>query len=723
MKGKLRLGTFFGFIVICLLVMAGCEKKQNKKEDTSNVKNTGQQVSANRVDQGNMDVVFVMDKSDSMIKSDKKRVAVTGAKMFLDMMRDKGSNVAVVDFANKASDSGLVNVESEKSKDYLKEYLNSINYGSGHTDYGLGLKKAVSLLDEADGNNQKAVLFFTDGNLYTGKKRKQSEAEKDIEASVNKAKKKGYKVYCIGLNNDNKIDKVKLSKIASDTNGKYYIINKASELLDVFNSIFTDVGSINEIKLGTIDGKGKASFKVEDENVAEANIIILSDSKLSDVELYNQKGKKVKLSDDGYIFSAGKGYSVLKIIKPAAGNWKVYVKGVKNKKIQVNIVYIYDLSIHADAVVDKAQRGGIITISSYLADNGEQVKGKEFYKKLEAVAKVKLLQGKKEKIFDNIKMKASENGFKTQIKIDEIGEYNIIVHIEDERWYRDSENITVSSKKLPIKQTKKLTNINLKKGETKKVELLDYFTDPEGEKLIFNMVLNSNDNDAIDEFLDDSILTVSANDTGSEKIDIIVSNEYGEENIVTVKIKGETFISRYGIVIAAVFIIIFVIVIARFYKYVSSSIRGMAEVKLVYEDTDLVTGIPVIKEYSIENSIPLSSLGNHSFTADKLLQCFGKFYRESKLNSDGNYDIIETKSKEKLRFVVFKPGSKREYSILLKNKRKKEIKLLDQNYNEIKGSTNKVNIGSNEKKKFGIRVGLSNDSCLKMMMVYKKNEG
>ncbi|MCI9077436.1 MAG: VWA domain-containing protein [Lachnospiraceae bacterium] len=720
MKGKLKLGTFLCIMVICFIVVPGCEKKQ--KDDTDNVKNTEQQISANKVDQSNMDVVFVMDKSDSMIKSDKNRVAVTGAKMFLDMMRDKGSNVAVVDFANKASDSSLVNVESQKSKDYIKEYLNSIKYGSGHTDYGLALKKAVSLLEDADGNNQKAILFFTDGNLYTGKKRDKSEAEKDIEDSVSKAKKKGYRVYCIGLNNNNKIDKVRLSKIASDTNGKYYIINKASELLDVFNSIFTDVGSINEIKLGSVNGKGSVSFKVDDENIAEANIIMLSDSKLSDVELYNQKGKKVNLSDDGYIFSSEKGYSVLKIIKPAAGNWKVYVKGVKNKKIQVNMVYNYDLSIQADAVVDKAQRGGIITISSFLVNNGEQVKGKKFYKKLEAVAKVKLLQDEKEKTFDNIKMKASESGFKTKVKMDEIGEYNIIVHIEDKQWYRDSEVMSVSAEKLPVKQIKKLTNINLKKGETKKIELLDYFTDPEGEELIFDIVVNGNDNNSIDESLEGSVLTVSANDTGSEKIDIAVLNEYGQGDIVTVKIKGETFISKYGIIIAAAFILIIIIAIARFCKYINSNIRGLAEIGIIYEEADHITGIPNVNKYNITNSIRLSSIGSHVFTADKLLRYFGEYYRQTILNSDGKYDSMETLSKEKLRHVIFKPGSRKGYSILLKNKGKKEIKLLDENHNEIKGSTNKITISTNEKKKFGIKVQLSKESSLELMMVYKKSE-
>lgn len=120
--------------------------RKEKSEQEENIKNnTEQQISANKVDQSNMDVVFVMDKSDSMIESDKNKVSITGAKMFLDMMRNKGSNIAVVDFANNADFSDLVTVENDKSKDYIKEYLNNLKYGSGHTDYGLALKKAVSL--------------------------------------------------------------------------------------------------------------------------------------------------------------------------------------------------------------------------------------------------------------------------------------------------------------------------------------------------------------------------------------------------------------------------------------------------------------------------------------------------------------------------------------------------------------------------------------------------
>ena len=197
MKNQWNLKKFFLIMFFCILMIAGCGKENKEEENTITKKteDTRQQTSADKVDQSNLDVVFVMDKSGSMLKSDKGRVAVTGAKMFLDMMRNTGSHVAVVDFASKANASDLITVvDSEKNKDYLKEYLDDIKYGSGVTDYGLALKKAVSVLGNAEGNNQKTILFFTDGNLNTGKKRKLSEAKTDIENAIDEAQKKGYKV-------------------------------------------------------------------------------------------------------------------------------------------------------------------------------------------------------------------------------------------------------------------------------------------------------------------------------------------------------------------------------------------------------------------------------------------------------------------------------------------------------------------------------------------------
>lgn len=149
--------------LLCLNVLVtGCTTSEPDMADVSD--------SDTSITVGNLgenrgtDVVLVMDESGSMATSDSNRVAIEGAKLFIDMEKKTGVNLALVQFSNVIMSTGLIDMQQQQNKDYIKSVLDTIVYGGkAHTDTGAGLLEAVSVLDGTENKNDKCIILFTDG--------------------------------------------------------------------------------------------------------------------------------------------------------------------------------------------------------------------------------------------------------------------------------------------------------------------------------------------------------------------------------------------------------------------------------------------------------------------------------------------------------------------------------------------------------------------------------
>lgn len=95
--------------------------------------------------------------------------------------------------------------------------------------------EAVQMLDEDENNNNKSILLFTDGNtdIDAGTPgRTLQDSLDDVESAIQIAKEKGYKIYCIGLNQNGDVDETELAHIAQETGGDYLIATDVSSMTE-----------------------------------------------------------------------------------------------------------------------------------------------------------------------------------------------------------------------------------------------------------------------------------------------------------------------------------------------------------------------------------------------------------------------------------------------------------------------------------------------------------
>ena len=116
-------------------------------------------------------VVLVLDRSGSM-GTKGMTALVKAADTFIDTLKDASpdSQVAVVYFngtqgedTNTTKAMSFTQLNTDQKVESIKNFLTTYKNPSGGTPMGDALKKAKSLLDTDNTENQKYVLFFTDG--------------------------------------------------------------------------------------------------------------------------------------------------------------------------------------------------------------------------------------------------------------------------------------------------------------------------------------------------------------------------------------------------------------------------------------------------------------------------------------------------------------------------------------------------------------------------------
>lgn len=129
-------------------------------------------VSANKAagdEKAKVDVVFVLDNSDSMSKTVSNKVKLTAANEALaslvnSISEDLDARYALVTFSGSGSkpySDAIIRSTWSDSKEFIDSLPTTTNKG---TNYQAGLMKAEELLKDARSDAQKIVVFISDGN-------------------------------------------------------------------------------------------------------------------------------------------------------------------------------------------------------------------------------------------------------------------------------------------------------------------------------------------------------------------------------------------------------------------------------------------------------------------------------------------------------------------------------------------------------------------------------
>ncbi|EKN71497.1 hypothetical protein BABA_01310 [Neobacillus bataviensis LMG 21833] len=386
--------------------------------------------------------MLVVDVSNSMKSSDPSNISSEAMKMFIDMASLNGDKIGAIAYSDEVMrEKALVKIHSEQDKKDLKDFVDSVEKYT-YTDLSTGVKEAVKVLGSSHEQGYfPLIVLLADGNneLNPKKSKTVAEADEDLKKAVADARAKGYPIYTIGLNADGKLNKDALTNVAESTGGKFFEATSADRLPGILSEIFANHLKLKIVPVDQLVGNGDfqdIKITVPNENVLEANISLMSGQPV-EVKLIDPSGREVAIPSDQVLLSRSKTYSMLKLRKPVEGDWTLKVKGVPQDKIDINLVFNYDLQLKLAPFAKQSYKAGeTVEIGAVFEDNGTAITDKEIYKSMKATLYVKDLEkGKTEEAVLN----SGDQGFTGQFKLGNSSSYEVVVKAEDSSFFRETE--------------------------------------------------------------------------------------------------------------------------------------------------------------------------------------------------------------------------------------------------------------------------------------------
>ncbi|KAA8749888.1 vWA domain-containing protein [Paenibacillus sp. UASWS1643] len=406
------------------------------------------QAAAAQAQTSGIDAVLVADVSNSMNTSDRDKISNEAMKMFIDMLPVQGDKVGIVAYTDQVErEKAMLEIQSDTDKSSLKDFIDQLGRGP-YTDVSVGVAEAVNILNhDADPSHSPMIVLLADGNndFNKTKGRTQAQSDADLAKSVKEAQDQGIPVYTIGLNADGKLNKDALADLAKQTGGKSFITDTPDDLPQILSEIFADHAKLNVVKLPSVTGNGsyqEVTVNVPNDSVLEANISIMS-SKPVEVQLTDPSGQAVDLNSDAAKLSTSKSYSLVKLLKPQEGDWKLRVKGAPKDSIDINLLFNYDLQLVVDPIKTKSYtKGDKVDLAAKLENGGQPLQDNDLYTDMKATLVVKDVDTGKseEQPLDN-----TGSGFAGTFEVPDNHNYELVIRAEEDSFYRESAPITINA--------------------------------------------------------------------------------------------------------------------------------------------------------------------------------------------------------------------------------------------------------------------------------------
>ncbi|WP_128659597.1 vWA domain-containing protein, partial [Paenibacillus sp. 598K] len=396
-----------------------------------------------------LDAVLLLDVSKSMNSSDPNNIGAEAMKMFIDMLSAQGDKVGVVAYTDRIErEKALLSIQSQADKETLKTFIDQLGRGT-YTDTSVGLTAALQQLrDAADPNHEPLIILFTDGNNDYDPKTGRTAADSDQEkaAALQQAQAEGIPVYTIGLNANGSLNSDVLAGISDQTGGKSFATNTADDLPRILSEIFAAHQELNIVPVDSFTADGTVRdipIQVPNANVLEANISVMS-SQPVEARLLDPSGAEVAIPSDEVLLTRSSSYSLIKLLRPAQGQWTLQIKGVPQDKIDINLIFTYDLELAIEPLSQTAYApGDSVKIAASLVSGGQPLADAAQYSNMTAVMHVKDIDtGKTEEVA----MTANGASFEGSYELPEAHDYEIFVRAEETSFYRESPPVTVSAK-------------------------------------------------------------------------------------------------------------------------------------------------------------------------------------------------------------------------------------------------------------------------------------
>lgn len=637
------------FLISCFILgAAGCSRfSHDSKEETAQTETAAESRETQKIEHDmiqigdpnkstDLSVVLVSDTSSSMLASDNERVAIEAAKMFIDMTKNSSTDIALVEFANIAVKGSEATIQNRSQKEALKNSLDGISY-NGATDIGAAMKLSAELMAhmlEQNPDNQKAVILFTDGNTYVGedsdKLRISLQKEEDAAKALSDM---GCPIYMVGLNCDGSVDEEKLKKYAKDTGGEALITQNPSQLPMFFNQIFKKLGNIDDIKTQSFHSNGQfqtIDVDIMNSSIKEANILLLSDQRIQDIRLYAPgSDTPVDMNQDKCYYTTSEKYSMVKLTNPQKGLWKADIRGAAGENIWLSFLYNYDINMIGTLDRKQLYRKDDVFAEIYLTSEGKRITDPDFYKEMSAYAVVtEETTGES----SQVKLLPDGNGMTGSFSPEKLGSYSVAFHIDGQGLYRDSELLHLEVLNQPVVQTKEISPMSIKKGESVDIDLADYFMDPDGDIIQFECI--APDDDVVLVSRAGDVFKLQGLDSGTEEIAFVAKDGHGSEISFSLSGTVTTFFERwrYPIVIGAV--VVGLLVLGCVFRFRPRVSKGYLLISLIHKVPGSYGKI-ASAQYKLHNGFSMASLG-HGVNLARVMERFSSSYRTMSVSAKAN---------------------------------------------------------------------------------------
>ncbi|MBI6872277.1 vWA domain-containing protein [Clostridium aciditolerans] len=177
------------------------------------------------------DVVFVIDTSGSMSKTDPNNERFSAALDLLNSMNEE-NRVSFYRFDDTSEQILPMTEVTDKMKKDIKEKLKLHENPKGNTNMGDALQKAydeIKLTEKPD-RNAMIILLSDGGDTYN--------LDNNFNEIMKPFKSTGIPIYTVGMADGNNY--YMLKKISRESNGNYYGVKEAKDLKGIFNKIYKD---------------------------------------------------------------------------------------------------------------------------------------------------------------------------------------------------------------------------------------------------------------------------------------------------------------------------------------------------------------------------------------------------------------------------------------------------------------------------------------------------
>lgn len=562
---------------------------------TEETSGAGQQMTSDNM---NFDVIFAIDGSGSMKKSDALKLRLTAGRLFTELASSNTARAGFVQFTNVIMDSaGLTDLSSEESKEAFRNRLSGLKdsvKGTWDTDISLGLTEALKLLKDGDsfGNDRNPVIILlSDGNtdLPNGP-RTVEESNAELTSTLAEAAQLGVPVYSIGLNWDGKLDADYMQNIANQTGGAFYNITSASEFNKYMTDIFGNVADGESVGLEPTytNGRYETNFVIDNSSVLTANIVVLTDKGVSDPQLTDPSGNNVPLDQDhGVIVTTdisdenkASTYTILKIMYPAQGAWKISVQGEADDAIQINLLTTYDISF----VLSNSKEpiaGEKVAIKGKLVRDDKTIKDSDLLSG--ATATCTIVDSKGTLVGENLPMDFNDEKktFTYKMIPEKSGNYYITAKLEGKDGSFSKEaaqyQMTVGHAQLTVHDQPSVSMWCSPIKTSASLNLKDYVNC----ESLTALKCEAEDNNIVlaDYNKDTGVVTFNPLSTGKQTLTLNLSDDYGQSAALKVEVKVSP--SWIWFVAALVILVILAAVVSIILKASKPKLKGAVTVELV----------------------------------------------------------------------------------------------------------------------------------------------